>query len=102
MVRGAIRRCLCLLVLMLNVPVNNFSVMSGRSHRFLGITSSFWGVNVSLLKDTTRQRYHMVKRLLKVGKLESKTVFPDRGWRGKVGNHVLLNLNFSLKHYFLA
>ena len=29
------------------VPVNNFSVMSGRSHRFLGITSTFWEVNVS-------------------------------------------------------
>ena len=29
--------------LMLNVPVNNFSVMLGRSHRFLGITSTFWG-----------------------------------------------------------
>ena len=28
-------------------PVNNFSVMSGRSHRFLGITSTFWEVNVS-------------------------------------------------------
>ena len=27
---------------MLNVPVNNFSVMLGRSHRFLGITST-WG-----------------------------------------------------------
>ena len=32
---------------MLNVPVNNFSVMSGKSHRFLGITSTFLGVNVS-------------------------------------------------------
>ena len=27
---------LLLVVLRLNVPVNNFSVMSGRSHRFLG------------------------------------------------------------------
>ena len=26
----------CLFVLMFNVPVNSFSVMSGRSHRFLG------------------------------------------------------------------
>ena len=26
----------CLFVLRLNVPVNNFSVMSGRSQRFLG------------------------------------------------------------------
>ena len=33
--------------LMLNVPVNNFSVMLGQSHRFLGITSSFLGVKMS-------------------------------------------------------
>ena len=42
----------CLFVLMLNVPVNNFLVISGRSHRFLLITSTFLAVNVSLLKDT--------------------------------------------------
>ena len=30
--------------LMLNIPVNNFSVMLGRSHRFLGITSTFGGL----------------------------------------------------------
>ena len=29
------------------IPVNNFSVMSGQSHRFLGITSTFWEVKVS-------------------------------------------------------
>ena len=40
--------------LMLNIPVNNFSVMLGRSHRFLNITSTFWGKYV-LLKDRTRQ-----------------------------------------------
>ena len=40
--------------LMLNVPVNNFSVMLGRSHRFLGISSTFGGKYV-LLKDTTRR-----------------------------------------------
>ena len=45
-----------LFVLMLNVPVNNFAVMSGRNHRFMGITSTFWGVNVSLVKDTTQPR----------------------------------------------
>ena len=28
--------------LMLNVPVNNFSVMLGRSHRYLCITSTFF------------------------------------------------------------
>ena len=47
---------LVLVFLRLNVPVNNFSFMSGRSHRFLGITSTFLGVNVSLLKDTTRRK----------------------------------------------
>ena len=31
----------------LSVTVNNFSVMSGRSHRFLSIPSTFWEVNVS-------------------------------------------------------
>ena len=45
-----------LFVLMLNITVNNFSVISGRSHRFLGITSTFRGVNVSLIKDITRRR----------------------------------------------
>ena len=39
-----------LVLFRLHVPVNNFSVMSGRSHRFLGITSTFREVNVSLLK----------------------------------------------------
>ena len=33
--------------LRLYVPVNNFSIMSGQSHRFLGITSTFGEVNVS-------------------------------------------------------
>ena len=35
--------------MILNVPVNNFSVMLGRSHRFLGITSTFWGVQIKLV-----------------------------------------------------
>ena len=43
-----------LVCLMLNVPVNNFSVMFGLSHSFLGITSTFWGKYV-LHKDTTRR-----------------------------------------------
>ena len=30
----------CLFVLRLNIPVNNFSVMSGQSQRFLGLTST--------------------------------------------------------------
>ena len=33
--------------LMLNVAVNNFSVILRRSHRFLGVTSTFLGVNMS-------------------------------------------------------
>ena len=36
--------------LMLNAPVNNFSDMLGQSHRFIGITSTFFfggGVNLS-------------------------------------------------------
>ena len=37
----------CLFGLRLYVPVSNFSVMSGRSHRFLSITSTFWEVNES-------------------------------------------------------
>ena len=32
----------CLFVLRLNVPVNNNSVMSRRSQRFLGLTSTVW------------------------------------------------------------
>ena len=36
----------CLFVLMFNVPVNNLSFMSGRSHRFLGI--NLWGSNQGL------------------------------------------------------
>ena len=37
----------CLFRLRLYVPVKKISVVSGRSHRFLGITSTFWEVNVS-------------------------------------------------------
>ena len=32
----------CFVLFGFNVPVNNFSVMSGRSHRFLGIASTFF------------------------------------------------------------
>ena len=39
-------------VLRLNVPVNNFSVMWGRSQGFLGLTSTV-GSKCVLLKDTT-------------------------------------------------
>ena len=52
---------------MLNVSVNNFSVMLGRSHRFLGITGTFFffffflggggggGGKFVFLKDATRR-----------------------------------------------
>ena len=39
---------------LLNFLVNNFSVMSGWSHRFLGITSTM-GSKCIMLKDTTWQ-----------------------------------------------
>ena len=42
-------------VLRLNIPVNNFSVMSGLSQHFLGLTSTV-GSYCVLLKDTTRCR----------------------------------------------
>ena len=32
---------ICLVHLILNVPVNNFTVILGQGHRFLGITSTF-------------------------------------------------------------
>ena len=40
--------------LILNVLVNNFSVMLGQSHRFLGIIPVLLGSKCALLKDTTR------------------------------------------------
>ena len=44
---GVLKILVCLSGLRLYAPVNIFSVMSGRSHRFLGISSTFWKVNVS-------------------------------------------------------
>ena len=52
---GCLDKDFCLFVLRLNVPVNNFSVMSGRSQCFLGLTSTAESECV-LLKDTTRCR----------------------------------------------
>ena len=56
--QNSLRLFVCLFGLRLYVPVNNFSVMSGRSHRFLGITSTFWGgeVNVSCSRNSLRER----------------------------------------------
>ena len=45
----------CLFGLSLYAPVNNFSVMSGRSHRFLGITITFLGGKCILLKEAIRR-----------------------------------------------
>ena len=44
-----------LVCLVLNIPVNNFSVMLRRSNRFLGITSTLGGGKYVLLKDTARR-----------------------------------------------
>ena len=44
----------CFVSYLLNVPVHNFSVMSGWSHHFLGITSTL-GSKYVLLMDTTGQ-----------------------------------------------
>ena len=51
---GDVFDCLfvCLFVLRLNVPVNNFSVKSGRSQRFLGLSNTV-GSQYDLLKVTT-------------------------------------------------
>ena len=38
--KGEARVTICLFELRLNIPVNNFSVMSGRSQNFLGLTST--------------------------------------------------------------
>ena len=46
-----IPRTFSLRTFLLNVPVNACSVMSGRSLRFLGITSYFYGGKCILLND---------------------------------------------------
>ena len=43
-----------LVLFLCNVPVYNFTVMSGRSNRFLGIISTFWEVNVSCSRTQHR------------------------------------------------
>ena len=45
----------CLFVFKCFMPQSTISLMSARCHRFLDITSTFRGVNASLLKDTTRR-----------------------------------------------
>ena len=52
---------LCLFVLLrLNISVNKFSVMSGWSNGFQVITSTYRGVNVSLLKDFIRTAFNHI------------------------------------------
>ena len=47
----------CLFGLRLYVRVNKFSVMSGRSHRFLGISSTFWEALTRMNNLTTLHVY---------------------------------------------
>ena len=47
------RQYFCLFVFRFYIPVNSFSVMSGWSQLFLGLTSTV-GSKCVLLKDTTR------------------------------------------------
>ena len=45
----------CFFVLKCFTSQSTISFMSARCHRFLDITSTFRGVNASLLKDTTQR-----------------------------------------------
>ena len=72
-----------------DVPVNNFSVMSGRSHRFLGIASAFWEVNVScsriqhgdLSEDRTpTSRYGFRRSITRPPRLRLKLWTPEQGY----------------------
>ena len=62
---------------MLNVPVNNFSVMLGGGHRFLGITSTLGGKYVLLKGTTRRPEWGSNRRLLDPGS-EVLTTRPPR------------------------
>ena len=46
-VEGGMKVCINRFAFLFNVPVNNFSVILGRSHRFLGINKYFWIIKVS-------------------------------------------------------
>ena len=58
---------------MFNVPVNNFSVMSGRSHRFLGFLPVLLGVNVSCLRTQHGDPCGIVPRTSRFGVRRSAT-----------------------------
>ena len=64
----------------LNVPVNNFSVISGQSHRFLGITSTFRGVTVSYRSVQSLQTH--IRLLLRPGE-QSDQDFPSASFEHK-------------------
>ena len=51
----------CLFVLMLNVTVNNFSIMSGGSHCFLGITSALNAFYISFYVNCVSVPHNFVK-----------------------------------------
>ena len=71
----------CLYGLRLYVPVNNFSVMSGQSHRFLGITSTFWEVNVYLAQGSLVVfiNHHNCLKRGRTGAVVSASDFGPRG-----------------------
>ena len=51
----------CLFVLMLNVTVNNYSIMSGGSHCFLGITSALNAFYISFYVNCVSVPHSFVK-----------------------------------------
>ena len=68
-----IDKIFCLFGLRLYFPVNNFSVMSGRSHCFLGTTSTFWEVLTRIINLIT---LHAFKEKNRRYRLEgSKSLF---------------------------
>ena len=63
---------------MLNVLVNNFSVMLGRSHRFLGITSTFWG-EICLAQGHNTATLDPESEVF----IHQATAPPPRRWKGE-------------------
>ena len=75
-------------LLWFNVPVNNFSVKLRRSHLFLGITSTFWGVNV----PCSRKQH--------TGPVEDRTRVSRSGVRRS--NMEVYVPKYNLKHIFIV
>ena len=93
--------------LMLNVPVNNFSVMLGRSHRFLGITSTFWGLICLAQRHNTATRVALdpesevltptpPRPLLKKVSIEPRCEFQGTSWNTFVKIIPLYNHTFII------